>query len=235
MPQALTHARCLVWQAQLYALPIQGVNTPLFDEEEGTFLHWDIHLHSIANSRDWLPLDYRDEDSFVDTLNRARFPDDQEALNQRSIHALKSGHSSYNQSFRVRLKDGTIRWLLETVEVCLQEANHWGLTGVWVDITDQKDAEERLGLLMRSARCLVWQSRVELLPITSAEEERIAQYQGMQETGTYFAWEEAVVPDEAAAQRWLPLLRRDNRSYAADLLESRDPDERAKAILICTH
>ena len=59
MPQALTHARCLVWQAQLYALPIQGVNTPLFDEEEGTFLHWDIHLHSIESSHDWLPLDYR--------------------------------------------------------------------------------------------------------------------------------------------------------------------------------
>nr|WP_309684625.1 bifunctional diguanylate cyclase/phosphodiesterase [Armatimonas sp.] len=230
LPRALAQARCLIWQAQVHALPLKTESSPLFDEEQETYLHWDFQLLSDKSSTSWLPLESQPGDLFVDTLNRARFPQEQSQLDSHCVQTLKRGQANYNQSFRIRLRDGSIRWLLETVEVHPVAENHWEFTGIWVDITDLKEGQERFDLLMRSARCLVWQARVDRLPITDTESEVQAQAQGTRELGMYFRWGEASALDEESAQRWLPILRQAEHNYAVDLYLARSREDRARSI-----
>lgn len=233
--QTVMHdARCMVWQAQASAITEPNPYTPIYNEEEGTYLHWNFHILDNESARPWLPLDALPGEPFSATLSRARFPEDQVELDKNCIAALRSNVPAYTQSFRIRLKDGSIRWILETVNISSVGKNHWELVGVWVDITDQKEAEERLRLIMQSARCLVWQSRVELVPIVTPEDERIAGLQSRLEEATYYRWEPATVLDEAAAQRWLPIERTPHGSYATDLRQARTPEMHANNIQVST-
>ena len=228
--RVLHNSRCLIWQAQTYALPLEHIATPCYDEAAGTFLHWDIKFLADGDTQCWLPLHEVPGESFVERLNRARFPDEQRELDRHCIQAIKSGQSSYTHSFRLRLADGTIRWLLETTQIQVVAENHWELTGLWVDITEQKAAEERLKLIMGSARCLVWQARIDQLPIDDIESEVVAQAQGTREEGFYYRWGAATVLDEDAAQRWLPIARHLGHTYAVDLYLARSREDRARSI-----
>ena len=207
LQRAITKARCLVWQAHVYERPFSAADqtSPLFDTQRGTYLHWDIEPFTTEDALSWLPLKRKPGESFTRSLNSARFPDEQAQLDQRAIDALKAGESEYNQSFRVRLADGSVRWLMENMQIQVLEEGHWELTGVCVDITERKRAEERLHQVMNHARCLLWFAQVTAVPITSETE---GDFMPLERShGTSLEWEVEVV-DEAAAQRWLPLCAR---------------------------
>lgn len=212
LPQALAHAHCLVWEATVRALPLQGRETPLFDTERGLYLHWDFRQLSEA-SDDWLPLERQPGEPFVEVLNRARFPEEQIELDRRARQALASGERSYTQSFRVRLRDGSVRWLLEAVEILQRSREHWEIFGVCVDITPQKQAEEQLGLLMENAQCFVWQARLPTIHPDSAD----------------CVLSQAVVRLDEQTQSWLPIPRTVGSTFAADLMHALPPeDQRAR-------
>ena len=214
------------------ALPQTNKNAPLFDADQGLYLHWDIHLLSDEATQQWLPLVRPEGASFLDVLNAARFPEEQTNLDLCANEALRTGQSHYNQAFRVRLSDGRVRWLLETVEVHKLQTHEWSLVGVCVDITEQKQAQERLSLLMKSAHCLIWQARVELRPVTDSHTAALAQSQGTLERGHFLVWHTGGVIDEEAAQRWLPIPRQGDNPYGVDLHLARPEESREEGKMV---
>ena len=78
-------------------------------------------------------------------------PVDVEQITETVNHALATGEK-YIQEYRLLQKDGTIRWV-EARGECLYDENGKPsrLVGVVVDITNQKEAQERQRLLAREA------------------------------------------------------------------------------------
>ena len=216
--RAVAQARCLVWQAQVRECSFQADDntSPLFDAERGTYLHWDIELFASETVRRWLPLIPQEGDSFTKTLNLARFPEEQAEIDQRAVVALREGRSDYSQSFRVRLPDGTVRWLMETVQIQPQGAGQWELTGICVDITERRQMEEQLRRIMTGAQCLLWTAQV---------------VQGS--TGEYF-WDTQVI-DEESANRWLPIQRHPGNSFTTDYHLCRPKEHRDRTDANAAH
>jgi hypothetical protein len=78
---------------------------------------------------------------------RARLDEDQEPCAERGIAALRAGAPGYNQTFRIRLRSGKISWVEENVVIRPVSESVWDLTGVCIDATERKEAEEKLRLL----------------------------------------------------------------------------------------
>ncbi|MBR0936759.1 PAS domain-containing protein [Bradyrhizobium jicamae] len=78
-------------------------------------------------------------------------PEDVERITEAVNHALASVEK-YIEEYRLLQKDGTIRWV-ETRGECLRDdnGNPSHFVGVVVDITNQKEAQERQRLLAREA------------------------------------------------------------------------------------
>lgn len=216
--RAVAQARCLVWQAQVRECPfVADDNTsPLYNAERGTYLHWDIELFASETVRRWLPLIPQEGDSFTKTLNLARFPEEQAEIDQRAVAALREGLSDYSQSFRVRLPDGSVRWLMETVQIQPYGEGQWELTGICVDITERRQIEEQLRRIMTGAQCLLWTAQV---------------IQGS--AGEYF-WDTQVI-DEEAAHRWLPIRRHPDNSFTTDYHLCRPKEHRDRTDANAVH
>lgn len=231
LQRAITKARCLVWQAHVYERPFEADDhtSPLYDAERGTYLHWDIQPFTDLSALSWLPIERLPHESFTCSLNRARFPEEQRELDACAREALRSGEADYSQSFRVRLADGTVRWLMESVQIQKLAEGHWELTGVCVDITDRKQAEERLHQVMNHARCLLWFAQVTAVPMAPGQELEFTPLERAQ--GAFLSWEVEVV-DEAAAQRWLPVTRSEGNSFTQDYYWSRPEESRLQGNLI---
>ncbi len=90
--------------------------------------------------------------SFVVTpaaVMRLIHPDDWKSLRRTFTRAAQDGNS-YQVEFRVRRPDGQVRWCLGTATVRRDSANRIArVSGVTIDITDRKEAEERQVLLAR--------------------------------------------------------------------------------------
>ena len=78
-------------------------------------------------------------------------PEDVERIAGAMHHAFATGEK-YIQEYRLLQKDGTVRWA-EARGECLYDENDKPsrLVGVVVDITSQKEAQERQRLLAREA------------------------------------------------------------------------------------
>jgi two-component sensor histidine kinase/DNA-binding response OmpR family regulator len=76
-------------------------------------------------------------------------PEDWERL-QSALELLLTDHKSIQNEFRVKRPNGEIRWCIGTAAPSLDAAGHvTRISGVTVDITDRKIAEERQALLAR--------------------------------------------------------------------------------------
>ena len=93
-----------------------------------------------------------DPQAFAVTPENARallHPDDWERLQIAADRLLKKGQT-YQGEFRVRRSDGEIRWCFGTAAPTVDESGSViRISGVTVDITDRKEAEERQTLLAR--------------------------------------------------------------------------------------
>jgi two-component sensor histidine kinase len=78
-------------------------------------------------------------------------PDDVERITEAVNHALATGEK-YIQEYRLPQTDGTIRWVEARGEyLCDEKGKPSRFVGVMVDITNQKEAQERQRLLAREA------------------------------------------------------------------------------------
>jgi two-component sensor histidine kinase/PAS domain-containing protein len=76
-------------------------------------------------------------------------PDDIDELRKAAAHFAK-GAKSYESEFRIMRPDGEIRWCVGTAAATLDKAGRViRVSGVTVDITERKHAEERQNLLAR--------------------------------------------------------------------------------------
>jgi PAS domain S-box-containing protein len=76
-------------------------------------------------------------------------PDDTEEL-RKAVAQFTKGVKSYEAEFRIVRPDGEVRWCVGTAAATLDKAGHVvRVSGVTVDITERKQAEERQNLLAR--------------------------------------------------------------------------------------
>jgi PAS domain S-box-containing protein len=87
----------------------------------------------------------------IETTRRLRHPEDQDRIDQLFHHAVASGRDYLEAEYRIVRPDGLIRWIFGRVRV-IRDAHgtpiRW--SGVDVDITDRKLAEERADQLASS-------------------------------------------------------------------------------------
>jgi diguanylate cyclase (GGDEF)-like protein/PAS domain S-box-containing protein/putative nucleotidyltransferase with HDIG domain len=128
----LEQARCLVWFADVQHTDSSAT---LFWKQR--FLNEDAALYFI-------PIDRNPEESLIDAWNRACLPEDQTACDPYRTDSIRAG-KSYEQEFRYRRRDGSIRWIHEDVQVkTIEHGKRWHVVGVCTDITRRKEAEYQL-------------------------------------------------------------------------------------------
>ena len=120
------------------SLAVKGANIGTFD--------WNIKTNDIVWSNEtkessaMTPEDFNNSfEGFLDTVHHA----DREMLKERLAEAFRTGE--YECEFRMFRGDGTIRWVIGKGSVFFDENGEpERLTGVDIDITKRKQAEERL-------------------------------------------------------------------------------------------
>jgi PAS domain S-box-containing protein len=76
-------------------------------------------------------------------------PDDVDRLRKATVH-FESGARSYEAEFRISRPDGEVRWCVGTAAASVDKRGHVvRVSGVTIDITERKRAEERQNLLAR--------------------------------------------------------------------------------------
>jgi diguanylate cyclase (GGDEF)-like protein/PAS domain S-box-containing protein len=137
----LTSARCLIWHATV-------------KRQDGRYL-WDVSSGDDNAAERWLPIERHPGESYIDAWYRSRPLEDDERMNRTSRQALENGSPGYSQQYRCVTADGETRWLSEDVRIETTGENAWTLVGVCTDITEQKQAEERLAQERNQLRMLI--------------------------------------------------------------------------------
>jgi PAS domain S-box-containing protein len=91
---------------------------------------------------------------------------DMDEMNARSLNAILSGATEYEQEFRMN-RNGRLFYLHEQVTVFSVGPDEWRLVGVVTDVTQRHEAEEarlrseaRLEQLLEAAECMIWHGMV---------------------------------------------------------------------------
>jgi PAS domain S-box-containing protein len=75
-------------------------------------------------------------------------PEDREPIRQRKLAILREAESHYQLQYRIRRRDGQVRWVMDRGQVIRDDAGRaLRVVGVVLDITDNKEAEQRQRLL----------------------------------------------------------------------------------------
>ncbi|AOS43868.1 Sensory/regulatory protein RpfC [Lacunisphaera limnophila] len=125
--QVLGHAECLVWEAQV---TLQPTDWAWRMSVYPSGLYRRLTAGQVAEPRAGLWYNFK-------------IPE-QEEMNRRSRDAMEQGLNGYVQEFQL-VQDNRVTWLRETVAVRRQEAGHFWLVGVVIDVTDRKQLEQTLG------------------------------------------------------------------------------------------
>ncbi len=141
---------------------LHASNARLMQAEQGRSLalaagqmgSWDWDL--IADAWTWDEGTYRifgvDPQSFkisADSIRALIHPDDWRPLQEVS-RRMAAGARTQQSEFRVMRPNGDIRWCIGTAAASVDAAGHLvRLSGVTIDVTDRKEAEERQVLLAR--------------------------------------------------------------------------------------
>lgn len=135
----LTHARCILWHADVHAAD------DLPDDDLGPRpLLWQASVSDPAGAQQILPLDVLAGKTYCQALWRQSFPQDRARMRATSVQAILGGQHSYRQEFRCTDKDGHVHWLHEAVQIEPRGQGHWHVSGLMVDITERKLAEQAL-------------------------------------------------------------------------------------------
>lgn len=192
--RVMTTARAMIWHATVLA-------------RDGG-MDWDLRIsNEEAGARLW-PVAVTPGQSFGEAWFQARLPEDVVRADVHSARALRSGQLDYSQEFRIRLADGSVRWLGEDVQIERVGEGRWHLVGVFTDITERKGEQEALRDVLSGVRCVVWNAQV------SAREA------GM-------AWKINIF-NEPAVRRWLDVPVASGQRFAEAWAAARLPEEAAR-------
>ncbi|MCW3053182.1 MAG: two-component system sensor protein [Chthonomonadales bacterium] len=182
-------AGCLLWQAEV-------------EEYSETELQWTMQFASEQAAQRFIPLTLTEGMSYGDAWYLSRPSEDRERTDRLGEGEIRAGRN-YTQEFRCRSGDGALHWLSENVRVESLGPGRWRCTGVCIDITERKAAEEAARAMTRGVQCLLWYAFVEEQP------------HGLQ-------WY-TETPDEEAAQQFFPLIQDPGVSYTEAWARSRWP------------
>lgn len=153
--EILASARCMVWHALV----------DLVEDE----LTWTLTVLNEENAIRLLPIEIPEGSRFAWSWPSSLVPDDKARMDRVSRIAICSGESGYRQQFRCRMRDGSLRWLQEDVQIDPLSHGRWRLVGVCTDINDQKriaeearQSQQRLAMHLRHTPLAVieWDSNL---------------------------------------------------------------------------
>ncbi len=109
---------------------------------------WDLKTNSVFYSAEWKSqIGYQEHEigeGFDEWRSRVH-PDDLEPALRHIMECIDRRESEWSVEFRFRHRDGTYRWILAQASViCDDDGNSLRAIGTHIDITEQKQAEERL-------------------------------------------------------------------------------------------
>ncbi len=127
----MASALCLLWSAEIR-------------EHTGGELRWQSRFPDMAAAQRFMPLELLPGEPYHQAWYRCRLPEDRERCDRLSMIAIRQGQS-YQQDFRMRCADGSIRWLHENIRIeTLVEGSRWRAVGVATNITERKRLEDQL-------------------------------------------------------------------------------------------
>jgi PAS domain S-box-containing protein len=251
MRHLVEHVHCLLWRAEVNEVPFKRLPWQLseFDPTRDTTLDWNIGVVNEAEVPAWLPLDRAPGESLTDAWLRSRDAEDESEAGMTAREALLGGDERYTQTFRCRMADGDVRWLLEDVRVDRlppsserartgEPLRRWQLTGVVTEITQRKHAElareavvdkleaarAQVRHVLEQANCLLWQAHVsEFVVLPEYMENGWWTTPFFDEEGrTALDWKMEIL-NEAEVHRWLPLKKEEGQEFALALYLARHP------------
>jgi PAS domain S-box-containing protein len=85
-----------------------------------------------------------------DVARQVRHPDDRDRITQGFREAIASGADTFDSEYRIIRPSGEVRWIFGRGRVTRDAAGHpWRYAGVDIDITERKQQEEHLRVVMR--------------------------------------------------------------------------------------
>jgi diguanylate cyclase (GGDEF)-like protein/PAS domain S-box-containing protein len=133
--EVLTHARCLLWRAEI-------VERPEFGPDAGAKRYaWTLRVADEMAAQYVLPLDVPAGGTYAEAWRMSRNPEDYARIDVTSARALLTGAPGYRQEFRCRNRHGGEQWLAEEVALEAVAPGRWHAVGICVDITERKASE----------------------------------------------------------------------------------------------
>ncbi|MGO8673479.1 MAG: PAS domain-containing protein [Capsulimonadaceae bacterium] len=136
MDLLISGGNCMVWSADVTA-PTKAV--PYFG--------WDFDQDYVAELPSWFDIDRRPNEGLAASLSRVRLAEDNSRCNRTSQRAMISGSSGYKQTFRVRLRNGEISWIDESVTIRKAAEGRWHIVGLCTSAAERKQLEDRVRVL----------------------------------------------------------------------------------------
>src|SRR3569833_1127183 len=78
---------------------------------------WEFRRDFALSMPDWLDVDVIDNESIASAIPRSRLPIDSRRCHANSEEAIANHASGYTQAFRIRLRDDSVFWVNERVEI----------------------------------------------------------------------------------------------------------------------
>ncbi|MDX1932438.1 MAG: PAS domain-containing protein [Capsulimonadales bacterium] len=139
-------AGCLLWSCEV--------------RNDGEKLRWETTYFDEEAAQRLVPIRPKPGKRYIWHWHDVRFPEDRERNYRHGERCVRAGQD-YQDEFRMRAEDGSVRWLREDVRVrTIEEGQRWSLVGVCTDITSLKAAEAERTYVLESARCLLWHATV---------------------------------------------------------------------------
>lgn len=129
LEQVIDSARCLLWSSIV--------------EQRGDEYIWQLHIANEEAAQRFLPLDISNQ-SYTEAWQNAIVEEDNERRQYVLRTHLRYNRLTYSQQIQCRQVDGTIRWLVEDVQIRHITPGRWSMVGVCTDITEHKKAEHTL-------------------------------------------------------------------------------------------
>jgi len=130
--QLLDSARCLLWYA-------------IVTEENGNYI-WKRQIVNEPAAQRLLPLDTKKQ-TYAEAWEANIYPSDRDKQRYVFDTHLQYGKGNYALELRVKQADGTLRWMVEDVQIRQLGEKSWRIVSVCTDITERKQAE---GVLQRT-------------------------------------------------------------------------------------
>ncbi len=128
--QVLSGARCLLWQAEV--------------EETPFGLRCEISIQEEDSAWRWLQLTQRGDCSYTQSWSAARKIANGSSLEEDICKAVRSEKATIVHRFLCGDREGASRWLYEDISVERISSGSWRVIGACTDVTELKEAEERL-------------------------------------------------------------------------------------------